>query len=119
MDKLFKLMEKKKQEGKQMDPMAKDAKMSMLKALRDEMSGIMKGDLEDSKLKKVEVVSNDEEGLKEGLEKAQDVVDEVSEPEQNEESMLMDAYKSDPSQENLSKLMEYLEKKKLEMGSLV
>lgn len=74
MDKMLgKLLEKKKSE-KPMDDMYKKSKMSMLQSLKDEMNGMMKGDLEASKMKKVEVAAPDAEGLEEGLETAQDLV---------------------------------------------
>jgi hypothetical protein len=73
MDKLMKLIAKKKQEGKEMDPMEKEAKMSNLKALRDEMSGMMKEDLMHP-AHKVEVAASDEQGLEKGLDKAKQVL---------------------------------------------
>lgn len=86
MERLMKLIEKRKSEGKEMDPMVKDSKMSMLKALRDEMSGLMKNDL--SAPHKVEVAANDEEGLKLGLDKAKEVLGEDEDSEEPEISML-------------------------------
>lgn len=73
MAKLEKLMEKKK-DGKEMDPMYKDAKMSMLKALRDEMSGMMKDDLQGHSMKKVSVAAPDKAGLEHGLDKAKEML---------------------------------------------
>jgi hypothetical protein len=84
-DKLMKLMEKKKKDSPEMDPIAKNAKMASLKSLRDEMMGMMKGDLEGSKLNKVEVAADDKEGLAEGLDKAKDILGEMPESEEDEE----------------------------------
>jgi len=81
MEKLMKLMEKKKQEGKQMDPMYKESKMSMLKALKDEMTGMMKSDLSPEKMKEVKVASNSTEGLAKGLDKAKELIGDPSGPE--------------------------------------
>lgn len=73
MAKLEKLMEKKK-DGKELDPAYKDAKMSMLKALRDEMAGMMRDDLKGHSMKKVQVASDSAEGLEHGLDKAKDLI---------------------------------------------
>lgn len=94
MAKLDKLMEKK--DGKEMSPMYKDAKMSMLKALRDEMSGMMKDDLQGHGMKKVEVASNSPEGLAHGLDKAKELLgaadessneDQLGQDEEDEHSV--------------------------------
>lgn len=64
------LMEKmmKKKEGKKADKKA--AKLDTLKALSDSMSDLMGGNL-----KKVTVAAKDEKGLKEGLDKAKELMD--------------------------------------------
>jgi len=137
MDKLMKLMEKKKAEGKGLDPMRAKAKMSMLEALKDEMSGMMAGDLHGEKMAKAEVIAPDKESLKIGLEKASQIVDKSKMPEledeeespeheamessdeemkEQDEEALMDAYKMAPSKENLEKLMLCLEAKKEKMA---
>lgn len=72
MAKLDKLMEKKG--SKEMSPMYKNAKMSMLKALRDEMSGMMRDDLQGQGMKKVEVQASDKAGLEQGLDKAKELL---------------------------------------------
>lgn len=80
---LAKLM-KKKEGAEPLDENYKNAKMSMLEALRDEMHGMMKGDLDGAK--KVEVLSDSAEGLKHGLDKAKDIVAEkASEDEESPE----------------------------------
>ena len=78
---LDKMMEKKGSD-KELDPMYKESKMSMLKALRDEMSQLMKGDLVKPGMKKVEVASDSPEGLSEGLDKAKDMMDHDSNSDQ-------------------------------------
>ena len=66
------LMKKKMQEGKQMDPLEKDAKLKAVHEMRkmatDEMSEPLKH------LKKVTVASNDPEGIKMGLDKAKEML---------------------------------------------
>lgn len=84
MNKLEKLMEKKKKD-EPMDENYKAAKMSMLKALRDEMSSMMKDDLNNPDMRKVVVSSDNDEGLKAGLDKAKDTLEDMHEPEENEE----------------------------------
>jgi hypothetical protein len=100
-DKFNKMMDKKK-DGKEMDPMYKHAKMSMLKALKDEMSGMMKDDISSGPMKKVEVAADDKQGLVEGLDKAKHLLgggedheddmpeDEHAEPEHDD--MIHKAY---------------------------
>ncbi len=67
-----KLMQKKKMEGKEMSPVERQAKMNVVHEMRkmasDEMSEPLKN------MKKVSVASNSPEGLKEGLDKAKQVV---------------------------------------------
>ena len=71
MDMLKDLM-KKKGKGEGMDPKEKDAKMSVLKDIRDMAANDM-GD-EVKSLKKVSVMAPDQHGLEEGLHKAQEMV---------------------------------------------
>lgn len=86
MDKLMKLMEKKKAEGKELDPMKAKAKMDMLEALHKEMSDMMASDLHgDHKMAKAEVMAPDKEGLKMGLEKAKEALDKGPMEEDKEE----------------------------------
>lgn len=51
----------------------KEAKMNVVKALSDDMSSLLRDKLKG--LKKVTVASNSEEGLKEGLEKAEELLE--------------------------------------------
>jgi hypothetical protein len=71
--KFDKLMEKKKKD-KPMSDVAKDAKTSVLKDLQSMASNAMKDGLKGG-LKKVTVASDSPEGLKAGLEKAEDMVE--------------------------------------------
>lgn len=56
-----------------LSPLEKEAKMSVMKALSDDMSGELKNKLKG--LKKVTVASDSPEGLKAGLEKAEEMVE--------------------------------------------
>lgn len=69
---MFAKLMQKKQDGEQapMDPDYKKAKMSMLEALKAEMSKSMAGDLRDGSMKKVEVAAPDNESLGKGLDVA-------------------------------------------------
>ena len=72
MSPLEKLIMKKKEQGKSMHPLEQKAKLGNLASLRDEMSSMMKGDLEPKA--KIEIESDSSEGLKEGLEQAEEVI---------------------------------------------
>lgn len=63
----------KSKQGKDMDPTYKDAKLDVLKQIRDLAAGEMGEDVKG--LKKVTVAAPDSEGLEKGLEKAKDIVD--------------------------------------------
>jgi hypothetical protein len=109
-DKMKKLMEKKK-DGKEIDPMHKEAKMSMLKELRDQMSGMMKDDLQNhgASMKKVEVAAPDAAGLAHGLDKAKELIgaadhasndDQLGQDEADEHNVdSPDMYDVDPAME--------------------
>lgn len=107
-DKMKKLMEKR--DGKELDPQYKAAKMSMLKALKDEMAGMMKGDLEGHAMKKVSVAAPDNDALVKGLDVAKEAVSgdddldlgdyEQAEPEEEDSSAL-----SPEEEEMLAKLL--------------
>jgi hypothetical protein len=112
--KLEQLMEKKKKEGADIDPLYKKAKMSSLESLRDEMNGMMKQDLLAAKHpKKVEVMASDEQGLKAGLEKAEDIIagSEESEGLGEEQSPVDEAASlaMNMSPEEIEELMKKLE----------
>lgn len=68
--------------GKKMSPMEAKAKLASLKDLMKEMDDMMLGDMKGKKgMAKVSVMSDSPEGLKEGLEKAEDVLEGESEDE--------------------------------------
>lgn len=117
MDKL-----KDKKGGKPLDPMYKDAKMSMLHELRNAMSGSMKSDLENAKgMKKVTVAGSDPEAVAAGLDKAKEMVagegasDEAKAPEGAQE-IASDLSEAKLSTDDIDMLMQMLEKKKQEMS---
>jgi hypothetical protein len=62
----------KSKQSKEMDPTYKDAKMDVLKQIRDLAAGEMGNDVKG--LKKVTVAAPDQEGLEKGLDKAKDIV---------------------------------------------
>lgn len=77
MSPLEQLIMKKMQEGKQMSPLEQKAKMSNLDSLKSEMQDMMKGHLDGKDGMdgaKVEIASDSPEGLKDGLDKAQDLM---------------------------------------------
>lgn len=78
----------------EMDPMAKEAKLGVLKHLSDMASEAMTGKL--GGLKKVTVASDSKDGLKKGLDKAEELV------EGEEPSMEMDESEEEMSAEPAS-----------------
>lgn len=82
MDDIKKMLGKK---DKKPDNMEKDAKLSALKNLRNEMSQMMQGNLGE-KMNKVTVAAKDKEGLKKGLEKAEEILEEKPDMEEMEEA---------------------------------
>lgn len=122
---LNKLLEKKS--AKPMDENYKAAKMSTLKALRDEMSGMMKDDLAGAKgMKKVEVAASSPEGLKAGLDQAEEIVEGSDDKDasseimpdgmglENEAEMVLKKLADSP--EKCDELIRMLEQKKMEMA---
>ncbi len=73
MDKIKSLLAKKLKEGKKVKPEEMGAKKSVLQELRADMADKMGSKL--GGLKKVSVAAPDAEGLKKGLEKAEDLVE--------------------------------------------
>lgn len=71
-----------KRKDKMLSENEKDAKMSVIKAMRDEAAQQMGGKLEG--LKKVTVASPDEAGLKAGLDKAKELISKKEQPENSE-----------------------------------
>lgn len=138
MSMLEKLIAKKKLDGgaEPMDPIYKDSKMSMLKELRNNMSGMMKDDL--SPVKKVEVSANDEDALATGLDKAKELVTSPAMEEEDDEDTdettddvgvmemeesgepvekSMAEYLEAPTTDNIDDLIAALQKKRAEMDS--
>lgn len=115
MEGLKEILMKKKSEGKVLDPMKKKAKGGVLQNLIDEMVG-MNGDKVKG-LKKVTVASSSPEGLKEGLEKAEDIVEGVEpmseEPgmEESEEMVESDGMDGEESEEEILAKIEELKSK--------
>lgn len=83
-DKMMQLMMKKKKEGKELSGVEKDAKMKVVHDLKSMADEIMSDKL--SGMKKVTVASDSKEGLKEGLEKAEEILEAAPESEETEES---------------------------------
>lgn len=77
MEKLHKLLAKKKEAGHKVNPMEKDAKMGVLKDLHKMASDSMSDKL--NNLKKVSVAAPDQAGLEHGLEKAKQIVSSMPE----------------------------------------
>lgn len=78
MHKFEKLLEKKMKDKKShLDENSSKAKMSVLSNLKDDMAEMMKDRLHDG-LKKVTVASDSPEGIKAGLDKAKQIVGEMS-----------------------------------------
>lgn len=123
-----KLMAKKKGDSEEMDPMYKNSKMSMLQALRDEMSGMMKDDLHPDNMKKVTVAGDSPDAVKMGLEKAKDMLGGDEDSEEDSDSSTPEdgdsegceaaigKYLEDPSKENIEHLISMLEKEKSELS---
>ncbi len=99
---LHKLMAKKKSEGKKLSGAEKKGKEATLSSLIDDMmdmdSGKVKG------LKKVTIASDTSKGLKKGVEKAEEMLDEggMSDEEMPEGEQLADAEEEMPEAEESS-----------------
>lgn len=72
MEKFKKLLEKKRQMGKSLDGVEKDAKLSAVQTLKNFANDALKDKMGD--MKKVSVASDSKEGLVEGMEKAKDLI---------------------------------------------
>lgn len=86
-----KMLAKKKGGAEEMSGVEKDAKMGVVKAMRDMASNAMNDKL--AGLKKVSVASDSSEGLKEGLKKAEELMGahESDEQPQHEDNKAMDS----------------------------
>lgn len=112
MDDLKELLAKKMKEQKEpMPENKKNAKMSVLQDLKKMMDDSIAGDLKG--LKKVTVASDSKEGLKEGLEKAEDVLEGQEEMEEEGDMDEMDLEQASPEelQEMLKMIQEKLDAK--------
>lgn len=68
---------------KKIDPTEKEAKLAAIKGMRKMAGDMMADDMKS--MKKVTVAAPDAEGLKEGLEKAEDVVEQMPGMEESED----------------------------------
>lgn len=82
MEKFKKLLMEKARKGEFLSPEEKEAKCNVLNGLKDELKGMMSDDL-----KRVTVASPTSEGLKAGLEKAEDVLESKMEDSEESEEM--------------------------------
>lgn len=73
-----KLMQKLDKKGKKLDPLEKEAKMGIAKEMSRQAGALLGGKIP---AKKVTVAAHSAEGLKEGLEKAEDLVEGGEEEE--------------------------------------
>lgn len=118
-DMMKKLLDSKKQKGMLSDQEA-SAKMSVLKNLRGKSDSSAADKLKG--MKKVSVMSDSEEGLEQGLEKAKEIVDshptEIQEPEMEHEKMTHDLLNDldTLSEEDVDDLLERLMAKKEELS---
>jgi hypothetical protein len=115
MDEFMKLLAKKAKEQKgPMHGPRMDAKAAMAKELSDSLGSDIMGGIEG--MKKVTVASDSEKGLKEGLEKAEDVLESKMEKEDEEsdsEEEMSDEEESSPDLESeIAELEKELEDKK-------
>src|SRR4051812_32853515 len=74
MNDMFKKLMLKKKSDEPMDEDYKNAKMTMLEALKGHMGKMMGDDLKNGAVKKVSVIADDKEGLASGLDKAKELV---------------------------------------------
>jgi len=115
MEDLKSLLAKKMKEQKEpMPENRKEAKMSVLNELKKLMDDKLAGDLKG--LKKVTVASDSKEGLKEGLEKAEEVLEKspemgMEEESEDEEEMDLEQASVDELKEMLSLIQEKLDAK--------
>ncbi len=94
MDEFKKLLAQKKKENGEMSPDQKKAKMKVSEELRSLADKMLGSELPG--LKKVTVASNSEEGLKRGLEKAEDLLEQKKEAMGMKKEMLAEEEPKDP-----------------------
>lgn len=115
-----------KKSSKDVSPEKKEAKLSALKGLRQMASEMMGEDLKNGNLKKVTVAAKDTESLKEGLDKAKEIVPEMEKAlpaslEESEEEEI--AEESEPmsieeceTPEQIDEMIAKLQEKKRELA---
>ena len=113
MDAMMKEMMKKKKKEGEMDPQYKSAKMGVLKDIRnmasDEMGEDVKG------LKKVTVAAPDAEGLKAGLDKAEDMVSAEAKDKSDESEIMDEVMDEEMKPEEIDAMIAMLEAKKAKL----
>lgn len=114
------LMKKKQAQGdKPMDEHKMKAKADMAKSLSDMLGSDITEDMKQSSgVKKVTIASDSTEGLKHGLEKAEDIIDPIAEDseeeesEDSEESEIADNASPEELQDKIAELEKQLEELK-------
>lgn len=97
------LMKKLEKKGKKLDPLEKEAKMGIVKEMGRQAGALLSGKIPGKK--QVTVAADSSEGLKEGLEKAEDIVEGEEGVEPELEGM-KEAMGEKPPMEGLLKEME-------------
>jgi hypothetical protein len=98
---------------KKADQLEKEAKMSVVKDLRDAASDDMKESLKSGMMQKVTVAAPDKEGLKKGLEKAEDVLEEL--PEEGNPVEMADALMGEKEDDDMEEDMDMNKDEKIAM----
>jgi hypothetical protein len=98
---------------KKIDPIEKEAKLAAVKGMRKMAGDMMADDMKS--MKKVTVAAPDTESLKLGLEKAEDVVEDMPEMEEPQEDEMTEVVDSCETPEDIDKLIAKLNEKKLEL----
>jgi len=114
MHELKKMMEKRMEKQPPMDENRKKAKLDAIRALHSDMQGMLGDGLGDhvENLKKVSVAAPDTEHLKEGLDKAKELVSSMPEEESHEEESSEET--ASPAEMLKDKMMEGQEHEKEE-----
>lgn len=110
-----KLMKHLAKKGKKLEPLEKEAKMSVLSDLKNFAQEKMGEKLKDG-IKKVTVASSDDEGLKEGLEKAKELLgseEKEEDCEEEQEEMEKEPQNEDEIDAKIKELLALKEKLKM------
>ncbi len=97
-DKMLKMMEKKKKSSREMSDPEREAKMNVVKDMRQMASSAMADGLKG--LKKVSVAADSKEGLQEGLDKAKQILSS-----KEHDGMVEDAESCEPTEEKDEDMM--------------